>query len=124
MDVSSDHGKEGSTLTGENDDVGVDEEGAYTDVLDYAAVDQDKDKNHSAVLLKARKALQAKSKIPRKETTQNEFTQKRKPTVAAVTSEGEMSAGAISKPPKKAKCESSSRRWSNEDSLLIDMLEE
>ena len=132
MDVSNDHDEEGSTLTGENDDVGVDQEGAYTDVLDSATVDQDEDKNDSAavlameaVLLKAHKALLAKSKIPRKETTQNEFTQKRKPTVEAVANAGETSAEAISKPPKKAKCERSSRRWSNEDtSLLIDMLEE
>ena len=48
MDVSNDHDEEGSTLTGENDDVGVDQEGAYTDVLDSATVDQDEDKNDSA----------------------------------------------------------------------------
>ena len=101
MDVSNDHDKERSTLTEEKDDVSVDKEGAYIAVLDSAAVDQDIDKNHSAVLLKAHKALLAKSKIPRKETTQNEFTQKRRPTVAAVTTAGEMSAEAISKPPIK-----------------------
>ena len=51
MDVSSDHDEEGSILTGENDDVGVDEEGAYSDVLDPAAVDQDADKNDSGAVL-------------------------------------------------------------------------
>eukprot|EP00112_Aurelia_sp_Birch-Aquarium-sp1_P025869 Seg8859.2 transcript_id=Seg8859.2/GoldUCD/mRNA.D3Y31 product="hypothetical protein" protein_id=Seg8859.2/GoldUCD/D3Y31 len=128
-----DYDDEECSLTGEADDVDVEAEGSLADALDSVTVDQDEDKNDSAavlameaVLLKAHKVLLAKRKKHGKEKTQNEFARKRKPTVAAVTTAGDTSTEeARSKPPKKGKCERSSKRWSNEDTaLLIDMLEE